>query len=61
MSAITAPAGVKLWVHEKRSASRRVPVLVVCKVDAGSRKPNEFLERALPDARPTSFPGPVTW
>jgi pimeloyl-ACP methyl ester carboxylesterase len=41
-----------LYAHEKRLASLHVPVLVVVgDEDAGCRKPSEFLERTLPDAR----------
>jgi pimeloyl-ACP methyl ester carboxylesterase len=46
-----------LYVHEKRLASLRVPVLVVVgDEDAGCRKPSDFLERVLPDARLHVFP-----
>ena len=41
-----------IYAHEKRLASLHVPVLVVVgDEDAGCRKPSEFLERTLPDAR----------
>ena len=41
-----------LYAHEKRLASLQLPVLVVVgDEDAGCRKPSEFLERTLPDAR----------
>jgi pimeloyl-ACP methyl ester carboxylesterase len=41
-----------LYAHEKRLTSLRVPVLVVVgDEDSGCRKPSEFLERTLPDAR----------
>jgi len=41
-----------LYAHEQRLASLRVPVLlVVGDEDSGCRKPSEFLERTLPDAR----------
>jgi pimeloyl-ACP methyl ester carboxylesterase len=41
-----------LYADEKRLALFRVPVLVVVgEEDAGCRKPSEFLERVLPDAR----------
>jgi pimeloyl-ACP methyl ester carboxylesterase len=41
-----------LYAHEKRLASLRVRTLVVVgDEDAGCRKPSEFLERVLPDAR----------
>jgi pimeloyl-ACP methyl ester carboxylesterase len=41
-----------LYAHEKRLASLRVKTLVVVgDEDAGCRKPSEFLERVLPDAR----------
>jgi pimeloyl-ACP methyl ester carboxylesterase len=41
-----------LYVHEKRLASLQVRTLVVVgDEDAGCRKPSEFLERVLPDAR----------
>jgi len=47
-----------LYAHEKRLASLRVPVLVVVgDEDAGCRKPSEFLERTLPDARLRVIPG----
>ena len=47
-----------LYVHEKRVASLHVPVLIVVgDEDAGCRKPSEFLERALPDARLRVIPG----
>jgi pimeloyl-ACP methyl ester carboxylesterase len=46
-----------LYVHEKRLAAFSVPVLVVVgDEDAGCRKPSEFLERVLPDARLKVFP-----
>jgi pimeloyl-ACP methyl ester carboxylesterase len=41
-----------LYAHEKRLAALSLPVLVVVgDEDAGCRKPSEFLERVLPDAR----------
>lgn len=41
-----------LYAHEKRLASLRLPVLVVVgEEDAGCRRPSDFLERTLPDAR----------
>jgi len=41
-----------ICAHEKRLASLHVPVLIVVgDEDAGCRKPSEFLERTLPDAR----------
>ena len=41
-----------LYAHEQRLALLRVPVLVVVgDEDEGCRKPSEFLERTLPDAR----------
>jgi pimeloyl-ACP methyl ester carboxylesterase len=41
-----------LYAHEKRLVSLRVRTLIVVgDEDAGCRKPSEFLERALPDAR----------
>ena len=47
-----------LYVHEKRVASLHVPVLIVVgDEDAGCRKPSEFLERTLPDARLRVIPG----
>ena len=47
-----------LYAHEKRLASLHVPVLVVVgDEDAGCRKPSEFLERTLPDARLRVMPG----
>ena len=46
-----------LYAHEKRLAGLSVPVLVVVgDEDAPCRKPSEFLERALPDARLRVFP-----
>ena len=46
-----------LYVHEKRLAALRVPVLVVVgDEDAPCRKPSDFLERVLPDARLHVFP-----
>ena len=46
-----------LYVHEKRLAGLRLPVLVVIgDEDAPCRKPSEFLERVLPDARLRVFP-----
>jgi len=46
-----------LYVHEKRLASLQVPVLVVVgDEDAPCRKPSDFLERTLPDARLRVFP-----
>jgi len=46
-----------LYVHEKRLAALRVPVLVVVgDEDEPCRKPSEFLERVLPDARLRVFP-----
>lgn len=47
-----------LYAHEKRLASLDLPVLVVVgEDDAGCRKPSEFLERTLPDARLHVIPG----
>ncbi len=41
-----------LYAHEKRLAALSVPVLVVVgDEDEGCRKPSDFLERVLPDAR----------
>jgi pimeloyl-ACP methyl ester carboxylesterase len=41
-----------LYAHEKRLASLDVPVLVIVgDEDEACRKPSEFLERTLPDAR----------
>jgi pimeloyl-ACP methyl ester carboxylesterase len=46
-----------LYVHEKRLAGLRVPVLVVVgDEDEPCRKPSDFLERVLPDARLRVFP-----
>ena len=46
-----------LYVHEKRLAALRLPVLVVVgDEDEPCRKPSEFLERVLPDARLHVFP-----
>ena len=47
-----------LYAHEKRLASLRVRTLVVVgDEDAGCRKPSEFLERVLPNARLVVVPG----
>ena len=46
-----------LYVHEKRLAALSIPVLVVVgDEDAGCRKPSDFLERVLPEARLHVFP-----
>ena len=46
-----------LYAHEKRLAALSIPVLVVVgDEDAGCRKPSDFLERVLPDARLHVFP-----
>ena len=46
-----------LYVHEKRLAGLRLPVLVVVgDEDEPCRKPSDFLERVLPDARLHVFP-----
>jgi pimeloyl-ACP methyl ester carboxylesterase len=46
-----------LYVHEKRIAALRIPVLVVVgDEDAACRKPSEFLGRVLADARLHVFP-----
>ena len=46
-----------LYVHEKRLATLRLPVLVVVgDEDEPCRKPSDFLERVLPDARLHVFP-----
>jgi pimeloyl-ACP methyl ester carboxylesterase len=46
-----------LYTHEKRLAALAVPVLVVVgDEDAPCRKPSDFLERVLPDARLRVFP-----
>ena len=47
-----------LYVHEKRIAALRLPVLVVVgDEDEPCRKPSDFLERVLPDARLHVLPG----
>jgi len=46
-----------LYVHEKRIAALRLPVLVVVgDEDEPCRRPSDFLERVLPDARLHVFP-----
>ena len=46
-----------LYAHEKQLASLRARTLVVVgDEDAGCRKPSEFLERVLPDARLVVMP-----
>lgn len=46
-----------LYVHEERLAGLHVPVLVVVgDEDEPCRKPSDFLERVLPDARLRVFP-----
>ena len=46
-----------LYVHEKRIAALHLPVLVVVgDEDEPCRKPSDFLERTLPDARLRVFP-----
>jgi len=46
-----------LYVHEKRLSALQLPVLVVVgDEDEPCRKPSDFLERVLPDARLRVFP-----
>ncbi len=47
-----------IYAHKKGLASLRVPALVVVgEEDAGCRKPSEFIERTLPEARLVVVPG----